>query len=39
MTLQKDIKQGKKLKGRKLSLYLMEFVNAGNEWKIQIKPN
>jgi len=27
-----------KLKGRKWSLYLMEFVNARNEWKMQIKP-
>jgi len=27
-----------KLKGKKWSLYLTEFVNAKNEWKIQIKP-
>ena len=29
----------KAMKGMKWSLYLMEFVNARNEWKIQNKPH
>ena len=33
-----DIKQGKKLKGRKRSLYLMEFVNARNNGKFKSNP-